>query len=235
MNIVICDDDKNSLLLLQKMILEFFRKEALPEPYIKTYPSAEAMLLTTDSYDLAFLDVEMPGVSGLVATQELKKRNKRILVFIITGYSDTYLDESFDAGVYRYLTKPVNRNRLYHGLKNALLKLSAPNKRILITHNNENRYIDTDDILFLQAVKRHTEVTIGSETITCSITYHEWKDILPEGCFFESYKGTTVNLKHVVSFSQTTIRTDVPGQTTYLSKRKYKELQKKFLLFLENE
>lgn len=235
MNIVICDDDKSFIIQLKKMIQAYFKKEALPEPSIKAYPSADAMLLRKESYDLAFLDIEMPGVSGLVATQELKQRNKRILVFIITGYSDTYLDESFDAGVYRYLTKPVNQNRLNHGLKSAIIKLSAPNKRILITKENNSYYVESDDILFVQAIKRHTEVTTVSETFSCSMSYQEWKSQLPEGCFFESFKGTLVNLKHVVSFSQTEILTDIPEKKTYLSKRKYNDFRRKFLLFLENE
>ena len=54
MNIVICDDDKSFIIQLKKMIQAYFKKEALPEPSIKAYPSADAMLLRKESYDLAF-------------------------------------------------------------------------------------------------------------------------------------------------------------------------------------
>lgn len=61
----------------------------------------------------------MPGLDGIYVGNELKKKDKDIIIFIITSYSE-YLDEAMLFHVFRYLSKPIDRQRLFRNLKNAL-------------------------------------------------------------------------------------------------------------------
>ena len=69
--------------------------------------------------DLLFLDIEMPGMNGIYVGNELKKANKNVLIFVVTSYSE-YLDEAMRFHVFRYLSKPIDRQRLFRNLKDAL-------------------------------------------------------------------------------------------------------------------
>lgn len=62
-----------------------------------------------------------------------------------------------------------------------------------------------------------------------------WKKELPPECFMETHKGYLVNLKHVRRFDQEHIFLDDQKSSAYLSKRKYAEFKKRYLLYLENE
>ncbi len=61
----------------------------------------------------------MPGLDGIYVGNELKKKDKDIIIFIITSYSE-YLDEAMRFHVFRYLSNPIDRQRLFRNLKDAL-------------------------------------------------------------------------------------------------------------------
>lgn len=65
MRILFCDDDSKILAQLQKYVCEYFEKGKLKRPEMKVYVSGEELLKAEQKADIAFLDVEMPGRSGI--------------------------------------------------------------------------------------------------------------------------------------------------------------------------
>lgn len=88
-------------------------------PDIVSFESGEALLADTGSKDIVFLDIEMAGLNGIYVGKALKEQNKNTIIFIITSYVE-YLDDAMRFHVFRYLTKPLNPQRLYDNLKEAL-------------------------------------------------------------------------------------------------------------------
>lgn len=93
MRILLCDDDPAILSQMERLLKEFFHEYGLSQPEIASYTSGEKLLDSQDTGEIAFLDVEMPGLSGIHTGERLKKRNPRIKIFILTSYMD-YLDEA---------------------------------------------------------------------------------------------------------------------------------------------
>ena len=81
MVISICDDDQVFTASVKSEIQKYFKKKKYDEPRIYVFNSAEDMLKERRYYDFAFLDVEMPGLSGIAASGKLKEWNKNILIF----------------------------------------------------------------------------------------------------------------------------------------------------------
>ncbi len=119
MRILICDDNEAIVRQLQGYIREFFGTLGGKLPELGVYDSGEALLARETRADMAFLDVEMPGVSGIHIGAKLKERNPYIKIFIVTAYPD-YLDEAMHFQVFRYLSKPIDKNRLFRNLKDAI-------------------------------------------------------------------------------------------------------------------
>lgn len=64
--------------------------------------------------DLIFMDIKMPGISGLIATREIRKFRKELPIVALTAYAETGIRERcLDAGCNEYLTKPVEKATLY--------------------------------------------------------------------------------------------------------------------------
>ena len=131
MRIVFCDDDIEILNQLQRYVSEFFRGLGSTMPEFASYESGDELLEHETSLDIAFLDVEMPGRSGIYVGAILKKINPQAKIFIVTSYPD-YLDEAMRFQVFRYLSKPIDKNRLFRNLKDAVYQYSMETKEIPI-------------------------------------------------------------------------------------------------------
>ena len=86
MRILFCDDDPIILNQLQSFVSEFFKKIGGKQPDFYAYDSGDALLRSETKADIAFLDVEMPGLSGIHIGSRLKERNPYIKIFIVTMF-----------------------------------------------------------------------------------------------------------------------------------------------------
>ncbi len=104
--ILVCDDDQNVRLLTRQCL------EAEGMAVIEAKDGLEAIdLFVKERPDLVFLDVEMPGMTGLEACQRIRKlpQGESIPIMIVTGSDDRQsIDQGFEAGATQYKTKPVN-------------------------------------------------------------------------------------------------------------------------------
>lgn len=88
MRILLCDDDPMILVQMEKYLKEYFQKAHLRVPDIASYTSGDALLRSESTAEIAFLDVEIPGLSGIYTGEKLKKKNPSIKIFILTSYMD---------------------------------------------------------------------------------------------------------------------------------------------------
>lgn len=122
MRIAICDDDAADLAAEYEIIGSVLDEKGVEYSFNKFSEPSE--LLAADGFDIAFLDVEMDGMTGIDLARRLHEINKDCLVFFITNYS-VYLDSAFDVNAIRYLTKPIDRARLSSGIDSALERIEA--------------------------------------------------------------------------------------------------------------
>ena len=118
MRILICDDEQKFVDDL-KFHIERYMQTHLINAEITTTVSPEEIVKGDAVYDLAFLDIQMPGVDGITLGKELKSRNSKLILFYVTAYSD-YLDEAMDLQIFRYFYKPFDDKRLYASLDRAM-------------------------------------------------------------------------------------------------------------------
>jgi PleD family two-component response regulator len=104
--ILVCDDDQNVRLLTRQCL------EADEMEVVEAADGIEAIdVFVRERPDLVFLDVEMPGLSGLEVCQKIRKmpQGESIPIMIVTGSDDRRsIDQGFEAGATQYKTKPVN-------------------------------------------------------------------------------------------------------------------------------
>ena len=84
-NVVICDDDQRVLKELKGYVSSFFSEKKIAATY-KLFSDGESAVKENIPYDLAFIDIEMPGINGLTVAKRLKEANPNVIVFIVTSY-----------------------------------------------------------------------------------------------------------------------------------------------------
>lgn len=110
MNILMVDDEP---IVLEQ--LEFLIKPMCPLWNLySAMDSIQALELSKNiDFQLAFVDIELPGKSGLELAKELKKFNNQLEIIILTAHQDfEYAKQSIKIGVSEYLTKPIIKDEL---------------------------------------------------------------------------------------------------------------------------
>lgn len=87
----------------------------------------EALLYKNEAFDVALLDIEMPGMDGLTLAQELQKYNPKLNVILVTAY-DSYARKAFQIHVSNYITKPYEDEDILHEMEN--LRFPLEDKKI---------------------------------------------------------------------------------------------------------
>ncbi len=233
MRILICDDDEFITKQLATYVRDYFSKNHLSCPDIDTYPNGEALLEDTGEKDIVFLDVEMPGISGILTGKKLKQENPHVIIFIVTAFAE-YLDEAMRFHVFRYLSKPIDKQRLFRNMKDALELYYAANQRIAVETKEDIHSVLTADIVCVEAQGRKVVIHTISADYESIHPIKYWSVMLSKPCFFRTHRSFIVNMAHVTDFDHTIISLYHCQFSAYLARRKYSQFKATYLLYLES-
>lgn len=232
MRILICDDNSICSEQIKQYLLDYFNRNHLKIPEIACFQDGKSLMNDTGEQDILFLDIEMPGMNGIYIGNELKERNKKIIIFVVTSYIE-YLDEAMRFHVFRYLTKPIDKQRFYRNLKDALKIYSSSNVKVLIETKTGAHTILESDIICIEAVGKSVTIhTIDTDIETKHPIYY-WLNVLKSNCFFQSHRSFIINFKYVTEFNHTLIYL-LNDQQAYLTRRKYTAFKDAYFLYLES-
>ena len=212
--------------------------EAWPELMVvaETGDGDEALaLFDAHEPDIAFLDIRMPGRTGLEVAAAL---GSDCHVVFITAY-DQYALGAFDAGAVDYLLKPVEPERLAQAVERLKRKLSAAPadlsaliaelrgklpraaqrlKWIKAAVGKQVRLIAVDDVVYFQSDNKYTRVVLGQGEALIRTPLKDLIDELDPDRFWQVHRGTVVNLHHVAGV----LREDAERQFVLLRQRSEK-------------
>ena len=178
-----------------------------------TAEEAQALCQTRCAPAVAFVDIHLPGLSGLALVQTLPAETR---VVFVTAY-DRYALDAFERGAVDYLLKPVAAERLQrcvvrlrsravpaaHEVRQILSSLSAMRptehvKWLSASSGRRTRLIAVDEIIFLQSDTKYTRVVSrdGEHLMEESL-----KSLLPRldpTNFCQVHRSTAVNLREVL-------------------------------------
>ena len=176
--------------------------------------------------DVAFLDIRMPGLTGIEVARGLADASPRTQVVFVTAY-DQYAIDAFEQGAIDYLLKPITRERLLATVQRiqaraaaghpdgatleALLRhLSArempaskpPLVWITASTGKDTRLIMVDDVAYFQADNKYTTVMTAEGESLLRTPLRELLDSLDAATFKQIHRSTIVNMKAVASVSR---------------------------------
>ncbi len=233
MRILICDDDLLIQQKLTKYLREYFRNNGLKAPNLIVFSSGEELLQDKGEKDIVFLDIEMPGVSGIFTGRELKQQNPNTIIFVITSYME-YLDEAMRFHVFRYLSKPIDKLRLFRNFHDALQAYNTFVTKIPVETKQGIHSVLTSEIISVEAIGRKVIVHTKTTDYESIHTMQYWLELLNHECFFQSHRSFIVNMQHVTDFDHFVIHLCEQQFTAYLTRRKYTAFKEAYLLYLES-
>jgi DNA-binding LytR/AlgR family response regulator len=222
---IVADDEPNLLRYLTSRLAALWPELELAGTAANG-PEAKA-LLAAEEPDIAFLDIRMPGISGLDVARDLSD----VHVVFVTAY-DQYAVEAFERAAVDYLLKPVTDERLAATISRLKERLAAGAKRdalspqlvqaleLLRAHlprlaespgasgrlawirasvGSQVQLIAVDDICYFEANDKYTSVfTAGGEALIRTPLKELLTQLDPDR-FWQIHRGTIVNLAHVAA------------------------------------
>ena len=146
MNILAVDDEIHALKLLEKSISQVAGGATL---YICQEEDCALETARKVNIDIAFLDIHMPGKTGIELAHELKLTNPQINIIFVTGFSE-YMKQSIDLRASGYVFKPVTPEAIKTELENLRNPIEwNREKRIkILTFGNFDVFIDGNPLKF---------------------------------------------------------------------------------------
>lgn len=147
MKIIALDDEAGALKLMEKTI-----RAVCPDDELRffTDPALAVSECKKDPPDVAFLDINMPGITGLQVAKKLKAIHPMVNIIFATGYSE-YAAEAFNMRASGYLTKPVTTRDVKKELENLRNPVETDNKKkgvYLKTFGNFDIFADGRPLTF---------------------------------------------------------------------------------------
>lgn len=233
MKILICDDERIFAEKIKSLIVEFHKKTGTSIPDIEIYTSGEDIIEKKINADIAFVDVELEGIGGICVSEILQKNNPDIFIFIVTSFQE-YLDEAMKIKVFRYLTKPVDKNRFFRNYRDCLNMYVTSNTNLVIETKCGVELVKDKDIIMIELSERKVYIYTVNGKYESVNKFDYWCKLLNKASFFRTHRSYIVNLKHVKSFDHYMVYMLESEYSAYLTKRKYSEFKKAFYTYVFN-
>lgn len=228
--IAIVDDDEETR-ALERGFIEKYSEETGEQFEIVCFNSGIDFI--TDYmpvYDIVFMDIEMPLMSGMDAAKKLRERDDKICIVFITKVAK-YAIEGYSVNAVDYVIKPIKYNNFIDKLKKALRHAgNREEKQIVLKCDDNYILVPVSAIYYVMKDKNYLIYNTQKGKITIRGTMKNVEEELADCGFSVCNSGCIVNLRQVRQVTQNSVV--VNGEQLPLSRRRYNDFKKAMFDYL---
>ncbi len=222
MRIGICEDEIAVAQDISNRVSSFFAAQGYACE-VESFPDGASFLSAEQRFDLVFLDVRLPDISGLdVARALCEKKDKPVIVFV-SAY-EQYVFESFEVGTFRYLLKPVDDAVLEKTLRSFLVYYRQ-NVVIDIPTKEKTYRVRLNDIIYIESAQKHSIVRVNDTDYLSENSFEahrslaEYSALIVSPAFFRTHKRFFVNMRYIEKIENNLITLTI-GERVEISRRR---------------
>lgn len=230
MVVAICDDEAVFRKELKDFLIQYKKDRRIHLDMIE-FSDGQSLLNYDRGFDIVFLDYEMPGLDGIHTARILRSRKNICCIMYITSYPE-YVFEAFEVNTYRYLTKPVDWDKLTNAMDDFIRekKMFAP---IVVNVDGEQLTISSEDIIYLEAEGKFCYVRTTDNIVRSSKTIAKVFELLPQHCFYRTHKSFAVNLYCIQSIKDGCVILN-NGEKAKISRNNIADFKKTYKNFIKH-
>ena len=158
MKILIVDDNKNNRMILSLLLEDYTEDNHLNKFEVDEAEDGEMAfnMCQKESYDMIFMDIMMPNMDGIDATQAIRKIDSKVMIIAVSAVDDGDRKKSIlNSGAEDYISKPINSDVFVNRMLNYIVLVESRNHK---KANKQKINLYTDEVY-----SRHTTFILDSE------------------------------------------------------------------------
>jgi len=200
MRIIVCDDTESDRLSTCQLIDKYL-KEVNCAADILVYESGVKLLerlgnIKTDGPMIAFLDIYMPGVSGVDVAKKIRETDKDMVIIFTTTSPDHGLD-GYSVKAFQYLLKPVEYPKLKDTLDDCMELFADFLQYLEVIVDRVAVKIPLKDIIFIEIHAHYGLIHTAKEVTKCRLTLDEVEQQLKGKNFLRTHRSFIVNMRYI--------------------------------------
>lgn len=206
--LLLCDDNEEHLNILEEHIKNALEDKQVSYTFHKTMSGVESVeMYMKRKYDLVFMDIMMPGISGIDISKKILEIDPNAIIIYVTSSID-YAVKAFEQFAFHYLVKPISEEALGLVFEKAFEKIE---KNIL--YNNEKSFfvikkngkeikIIDRDVLYFEKENNYINIQMENhKNETVRMTFKELENIIDMELYLRCHNGFIVNKSKIKSVS----------------------------------
>ncbi|MGZ4049542.1 MAG: LytR/AlgR family response regulator transcription factor [Bacteroidia bacterium] len=216
----------------EPLALELLEDNISKVPFLRLIASCDNVMdamkvMQKETTDLIFLDIQMPGLTGL---QFIESMTEKPMIILITAYKQ-YALEGFNLDVTDYLVKPVSLDRFIKACNKAkqLFELKSNQKSIDAPVNPGYFFVNVDyslvkittsDIIYIEGLKDYIRIHLKSSQrpVVTRMPMKTIEEQLPAAGFIRIHKSYIVSVSFITAIRKSSVFIDtleLPLSDTY--------------------
>lgn len=233
--IAICDDSEEDLKDLCEK-LELYGKNRKCEVVVKTfYSGTEFIEKFQPIYDVIFLDVRVPDITGDILADKIRKIDCQIPVIFISAYMDAIF-KGYKLNIQAYIKKPASYQEIGREIDEAIEKKSFMTGDFFLEDLKDNIYkIYYSKLVYIETDGRGCRLHYNGDIIVSKRKIGEYEKILDDKGFYRCNNSYIINLKLIENIQRSHKRYDVvmvTGEKIPMSRINKDECMKRILKIL---
>ena len=201
MKVLIVDDEKLALSRLKRILKE----EGVNDIVECNNPIDAIKEFTKTKFDVAFLDISMPTMTGLELANTILEMNPNVFIIFQTAF-DEYALEAFKSGGLDYLLKPISNKSVKKSLEKIEKFMTCSesieiedSKKILAKRGSKIYMIEVDDIYYIKADLDEVIIKIKETDAYVRKKMQDMQELLKGKNFFRVHRSYIVNVDKIKS------------------------------------
>lgn len=201
LQVAMCDDRTEELAHLEALLTEYKTQHHL-ELELSVFSNGFLFLEAIsqkEHFDLCFLDIYMPGLTGIDTAKELRLLNKEMKLVFTTSSVEFALD-GYKVQASDYLVKPVTKTDFFQAMDVILREIHLDKEEsICLTTATGMELLPFSQIVFAEADKNHSTVTRrDKQQFSTTMSFGQLsQSLLSKDCFFSISRSILVNFNYV--------------------------------------
>lgn len=203
---VIVDDEQDAIDLLKSRLAYLYENISVEDEFTRWEEALPA--LRQNEYDILFIDISMPGKTGLELLKLVPGLKAEII--FVTAH-DNFALNAFSFAATGYILKPIDDAELSAAINISMERIDNKkggqasvnamlSEKIGVHNNNGIDYVNVEDILYLESENKCTRIVTDSATYTSASNIGAFKHLTEGKSFYQVHRSFIVNLNSILRY-----------------------------------